>query len=83
MKLNREQALWVAKFMEDYYHHFDRIDDYMRSQKLNQVSEFPVSLPGMGPEEDLFSDFNIHPNDMDFELVDIGVGRWLDYIALV
>ena len=83
MKLNREDALWVAKFMEDYYHHFDRIDDYMRSQKLNQVAEFPVSLPGCGPEEDLFANYDMHPNDMDFELVDIGSSRWLDYIAII
>jgi hypothetical protein len=83
MKLTKDQALWVANFMEEYYHHFDRIDDYMRSQKLNQVSEFPIALPGMGPEEDLFSDFSIHPNDMDFELIDITVSRWLDYISII
>ena len=57
MKLNKEQALFCAKYMEDYYHHFDRIDDYMRSQKKTQISELPSHLPGMGPEEDLFSDF--------------------------
>lgn len=83
MKLNKEQALWVAKFMEDYYHHFDRIDDYMKSQKLNQVAEMPISLPGCGPEEDLFSDYNIHPKDMDFELVVISVSRWMDYISII
>ena len=38
MKLNREQALHCAQYMEDYYHHFDRIDDYMRSQKKTQIS---------------------------------------------
>jgi hypothetical protein len=59
MKLNKEQALYCAQYMEDYYHHFDRIDDYMRSQKLAQVAEMPICLPGCGPEEDLFSDFSI------------------------
>lgn len=83
MKLNYEQALYCAKYMEDYYYHFDRIDDYMRSQKLLQVSEFSPSLPGFGPEKDLFSNFTMNPNDMEFEIVDIGVSRWLDYISII
>ena len=83
MNLNREQALHCAQYMEDYYHHFDRIDDYMRSQKMGQIAEMPVCLPGCGPEEDLFSDFTIHPDDMEFELVDIGSSRWLDYISVI
>ena len=83
MNLTKEQALYCAQYMEDYYHHFDRIDDYMRSQKMGQIAEMPVHLPGCGPEEDLFSDFTIHPKDMDFELVDIGVSRWLDYISVI
>ena len=83
MKLNKEQALFCAKYMEDYYHHFDRIDDYMRSQKKTQISELPSHLPGMGPEEDLFSDFTIHPNDMEFEIVNLGSTRWWDYITII
>lgn len=83
MKLTKEQALYCAKYMEEYYHHFDRIDDYMRSQKLTQISEMPKTLPGCGLEDDLFSDFSMHPEDMDFELVDIGSSRWLDYISII
>ena len=83
MKLTKEQALHCAQYMEDYYHHFDRIDDYMRSQKKTQISELPSHLPGMGPEEDLFSDFNIHPNDMEFEIINLGSTRWWDYITII
>ena len=83
MKLTKEQALYCAQYMEDYYHHFDRIDDYMRSQKKTQISELPSHLPGMGPEEDLFSDFNIHPNDMEFEIINLGSTRWWDYITII
>ena len=82
-QLEKADALWVAQYMEDYYHHFDRIDDYMRSQKLAQVAEMPVGLPGMGPEEDLFSDFTVSPDEMDFELVDIGSSRWCDYLQII
>jgi hypothetical protein len=40
-------------------------------------------LPGCGIEEELFTDFNMHPNDMEFELVDIGSSRWLDYLTII
>ena len=61
MSLNREQALHVAKAFEDYFGDFNKIDEYMREQKLNSLADLPFSLPGCGPEEDLFSDFNILP----------------------
>ena len=83
MKLDKDSALYCAKYMEEYYYHFDRIDDYMRSQKLGQIADMDVSLPGCGIEEDLFTDFNMHPNDMEFELVDIGSSRWLDYLTII
>jgi hypothetical protein len=37
----------------------------------------------MGPEEDLFSDFTIHPNDMEFELVDLAADRWNSYLEVI
>jgi hypothetical protein len=83
MKLNREQANFVAQKFEDYFGSFDRIDQYMREQKLNSLAELPFTLPGCGPEEDLFSDFNIHPNDMDFELVELEAPRWQRYLDII
>lgn len=83
MKLNREQALHVAKAFEDYFGDFDRIDQYMREQKLNSLADLPFSLPGCGPEEELFSDFNMHPNDMDFELVDLDADIWQRYLDII
>ena len=83
MKLNKEQALHCAQYMEDYYHHFDRIDDYMRSQKMAQIAEMSKALPGCGLEQDLFIDFSIHPKDMEFELVEIGSSLWLDYLSVI
>ena len=66
MSLNREQALHCAKVFENYFGDFNRIDEYMRDQKLNALAELPFALPGMGPEADLFSDFSMHPKDMVF-----------------
>ena len=83
MSLNKEQAVYVAGVFEDYFGNFNRIDEYMREQKLNSLAERPVALPGMGPEEDLFSDFNMHPNDMDFELHELPADRWQLYLDII
>ena len=67
MILNREDALYAANVFIDYFQNFGRIDDYLRRVKLERMSNYPTSLPGMGPQDDMFDDFSMHPNDMDFE----------------
>jgi len=68
-KLNREDALYCAGIFNDYFGQFDKIDQYMRDQKLAQLDDtVSASLPGMGPEEDIFNDFTISPEDMNFEV---------------
>ena len=66
MILNREDALYAANVFIDYFQNFGRIDDYLRRVKLERMSNYPTSLPGMGPQDDMFDDFSMHPNDMDF-----------------
>ena len=82
MKLTKEQALYCAKIFQDYFGNFERIDEYMRDQKLKSLDDMPTSLPGCGPEEDLFSDFSVHPNDMQFELVELDSDRWQTYLNI-
>ena len=74
MMLTKEDGLVCAKVFEDYFSSFDRIDQYMRDQKLNSLSEIPSSL--FPPEDDLFSDFSMHPNDMDIEVVECVGDTW-------
>lgn len=81
--LTKEQALHCAKAYSDYFDRFERIDDYIRDQKLNSLSDRPFTLPGMGPEEDLFSDFSIHPQDMDFEIVELPQENWDIYLNMI
>ena len=52
-----------------YFENFSRIDDYFRARKIERVRNIPVSLPGMGLEDDLFSEFDMHPNDMNFSII--------------
>lgn len=75
MSLTKEDAIYISSVYEDYFGHLDRIDDYMREQKLASLADMP-SNPLFPPEDDLFSDFSIHPNDMDFEVLDIPNSQW-------
>ena len=39
--LTTEQALYCANIFNDYFGKFNRIDQYMRDQKLSQISDVP------------------------------------------
>ena len=83
MSLTKEQAVYCASVFSDYFDRFSRIDEYMREQKLNSMAERPFVLPGMGPEEDLFTDFNISPADMEFEVMELPQERWDIYLNMI
>ena len=75
MKLNFEDAIYCASVFHDYFGNFNRVDEYMRNQKMASLSELP-SNPLFPIEDDLFSDFTIHPNDMDFEICEVPQSTW-------
>jgi hypothetical protein len=54
-----------------YFRDFNRIDDYFRARKIERVRDIPSPLPGMSMEDDLFQEFDMHPQDMDFKVVQI------------
>lgn len=83
MKLTHEQAVKCAEVFSDYFDKFGRIDEYMREQKLASMAERSPVLFGMGPEEDLFSDFTMSPADMEFELVELPQDRWDTYLNMI
>jgi hypothetical protein len=73
--ISKEDAIHCSKVFEDYFGNFDRIDAYMRDQKLNSLSELSLN-PLFPPEDDLFSDFTMHPKDMDIEVVECASRTW-------
>ena len=83
MILNREDALYAANVFVDYFSNFGRIDDYLRKVKLERMSNYPTSLPGMGPQDDMFSDFNMHPKDMEFECREVSNEIFVNYLEIV
>ena len=83
MKLTHEQAVHCANVFSDYFDKFGRIDEYMREQKLASMAERSPVLFGMGPEEDLFSDFTMSPADMEFEIIELPQDRWDIYLNMI
>tara|TARA_R110002073_G_scaffold208734_1_gene369118 strand:+ start:233 stop:1363 length:1131 start_codon:yes stop_codon:yes gene_type:complete len=83
MILNRKDALYAANVFVDYFASFGRIDDYLRKVKLERMSNYPTSLPGMGPQDDMFSDFSMHPKDMEFECREVSNEIFVNYLEIV
>lgn len=81
MKLEFSDAVHCAKVFDNYFGNFDRIDEYMRDQKLNSLSELP-SNPLFPLEDELFQDFTMHPKDMNFEVVEIDNETWTNLLNI-
>jgi len=69
--LDRQDSIAVAQKLMNYFKDFNRIDDYFRARKIERVRNIPSPLPGMSMEDDLFQDFDMHPEDMNFKVVQI------------
>ena len=83
MILNREEAVYAANFFIDYFSNIERIDEYFRRVKIERMQSFPSALPGMGMRDYFFSDFDIHPSEMDisFRVSDLLYDDLLDLTA--
>lgn len=82
MILNREDALYAANVFVEYFQNFNRIDDYLRRVKLERMSNYPTSLPGMGPQDDMFDDFSMHPQDMEFVCREVSTEIFVNYLEI-
>jgi hypothetical protein len=64
--LTESDAIYAADRFINYYSRFNRIDDYLRHVKKERISDRPGYL--FSAEEDMFDSFDMHPNQMDFEI---------------
>jgi len=71
MILEKQDAIFVADKMMGYFKDFHRIDDYFRARKIERVKDLPTPLPGFGLEDDMFQDYDMSPEDMDFKVTSI------------
>ena len=79
-KLERVDALYCAKAFHDYFNGTVDIEQYMRDEKLQSIDKLPTSL--FPPEDDLFSDFSMHPKDMDIEVCEIPLSQWETLLSI-
>jgi hypothetical protein len=80
MILTRDEALYCAKAFHDYFSDIGSIEQYMRDEKLKSLENLETSL--FPPEDDLFSDFSMHPNDMDIEVCEIPNNTWETLLSI-
>ena len=77
-----------AKFAAEYFvKYFDEvqgdISEYFKRNKIAKMEEMDNSLPGMGPEDEFFCDYNIHPQDIDPVIEEVSVNKFIQYLQLV
>ena len=75
MILEKQDAVYAATKLMNYFKDFKRIDDYFRARKIERVKNIPVALPDFSLEDDLFQDYDMHPEDMNFSIIPIGYRR--------
>ncbi len=80
MIISRENGLYCAKVFHDYFNNYNDIEQYMREEKIKSLDQIPTSI--FPPEDDLFSDFSMHPNDMDIEVVEIPGQTWETLLSI-
>ena len=71
MMLERDDAIYAATKLMNYFKDFGRIDDYFRARKIERVKNIPAPLPGFGLEDDMFQSYDMHPEDMKFSIVQV------------
>ena len=81
--LNKIEAKHVADIFSNYFDQFNRIDQYMRDQKMAQIETIPTALPGMGLDTELFDDFTMSPQVMDLQVVELDNHTWDTCINMI
>ena len=71
MILSESDASRFADSFIDYFSNTGRIDEYLLKVKSDRIAKMPSALPGFGPEDDLFGDFDRHPSDMKIKVVSV------------
>ena len=81
--LNKNEALHCANVFNNYFGQFERIDQYMRDQKMAQIETIPTPLPGFGLDSDMFSDFSLSPEDMNIDVQQLDNHTWDTCINMI
>lgn len=80
--LSDADAEFAANAFIEYYANTPAIEDYLRRVKLERMAQYPPSLPGLGPDQDFFSDFSLHPSRMNFRIDTVDTPTFMRYLDL-
>lgn len=66
--LEKNDAIYASRYIENYFSDFGRIDDYLRKIKLERMKKIANPLFGFSLGDDLFNDWSMSPEEMDIEI---------------
>jgi hypothetical protein len=81
--LNNDDAVYAANIFIDFFSDLNRVDEYLRNVKIERMSEYGSSLPGMGPEDEMFQDFSISPENMNFKVYEVKSKEFITKLQIV
>jgi hypothetical protein len=82
MIIPERDAEWAADAFIEYFEKITQVDQYFRLVKQERMNEVSPTLFGEKLEDALFSDFTMHPQEMDFEIIPVGAnGLDNDYFS--
>lgn len=82
--ISLEDAQYAAQYFIDYYTGMNGdITTYMRMNKLASMDLRDNTLPDMGPEDDMFSDFTMKPQDMEISIEECSMSKFVYYINTI
>jgi len=71
-----DQVNFVADQFIQYYHQFETITDYQRFVRLQRTNKTEPVSSLFPPEDDFFSDWDMSPMDMEFEIHEVKESRY-------
>lgn len=82
--IDLDDARYAAQYFIDYYTGMNGdIATYMRMNKLASIDLRDNALPGLGPEDDMFSDFTMRPEDMEISIEECPMSKFVYYINTI
>ena len=81
--LDKKDAIYAANRFTEYFKNFEHIIDYFKEVKKERIEKMPQPMFGMSWGDDFFQNWDMHPEDMDFELRDATSEHFHHYLELV
>lgn len=82
-EIEQTDAEYAANSIIDHFSRFSNIEDYIRAKKIERIRNLAPTLPGLDFENEFFSDFTMHPSDMEFSIEEMQFSKYMRCMQLV